>query len=113
MSILYILLSEMWAYSYYATLVQCTNTCKTYEFTFIILPGDKKKKTMQFSSVISDIFDGRILSSVQCLTCETVRDIPSKCAWEERVASELKSWRRGVGVSDKFELYGGGGRGNE
>lgn len=28
---------------------------------------------MQYRSVISDIFDGKILSSVQCLTCERVR----------------------------------------
>lgn len=32
----------------------------------------KKKKTVQHRSIISDIFDGKILSSVQCLTCDTV-----------------------------------------
>ncbi|XP_013413385.1 ubiquitin carboxyl-terminal hydrolase 20-like isoform X1 [Lingula anatina] len=31
-----------------------------------------KKKAVQFKSVITDIFDGKILSSVQCLTCESV-----------------------------------------
>lgn len=31
-----------------------------------------KKKPVQYRSVISDIFDGKILSSVQCLTCDTV-----------------------------------------
>jgi hypothetical protein len=32
----------------------------------------KKKAPVQYRSVISDIFDGKILSSVQCLTCERV-----------------------------------------
>lgn len=32
----------------------------------------RKKKLVQFRSIISDIFDGKILSSVQCLTCDTV-----------------------------------------
>ncbi|OWF52023.1 ubiquitin carboxyl-terminal hydrolase 20-like [Mizuhopecten yessoensis] len=31
-----------------------------------------KQKNVQYQSVISDIFDGKILSSVQCLTCERV-----------------------------------------
>ncbi|XP_033732797.1 ubiquitin carboxyl-terminal hydrolase 20-like [Pecten maximus] len=31
-----------------------------------------KQKNIQYQSVISDIFDGKILSSVQCLTCERV-----------------------------------------
>ncbi|XP_061184223.1 ubiquitin carboxyl-terminal hydrolase 20-like [Saccostrea echinata] len=30
------------------------------------------KKNVQYRSVISDIFDGKILSSVQCLTCERI-----------------------------------------
>lgn len=30
------------------------------------------KKNMQYESVISHIFDGKILSSVQCLYCERV-----------------------------------------
>lgn len=33
--------------------------------------GTSKKKT-QYRSVISDIFDGKLLSSVQCLTCDNV-----------------------------------------
>uniref|UniRef100_A0A672M224 Ubiquitin carboxyl-terminal hydrolase n=1 Tax=Sinocyclocheilus grahami TaxID=75366 RepID=A0A672M224_SINGR len=33
----------------------------------------KKKKQSRFRSVISDIFDGSILSLVQCLTCDRVR----------------------------------------
>lgn len=32
----------------------------------------KKKRTVQHRSIISDIFDGKLLSSVQCLTCDTV-----------------------------------------
>lgn len=31
-----------------------------------------KQRNIQYQSVISDIFDGKILSSVQCLTCERV-----------------------------------------
>ena len=33
--------------------------------------GKKRKQTL-YRSVVSDIFDGKILSSVQCLTCERV-----------------------------------------
>lgn len=33
---------------------------------------NRKKKPVQYRSIISDIFDGKILSSVQCLTCDTV-----------------------------------------
>ncbi|XP_054709372.1 ubiquitin carboxyl-terminal hydrolase 20-like [Uloborus diversus] len=32
----------------------------------------RKRKPIQYRSIISDIFDGKILSSVQCLTCDTV-----------------------------------------
>lgn len=32
----------------------------------------KKKKELRYRSVISDIFDGSILSLVQCLTCDRV-----------------------------------------
>uniref|UniRef100_A0A670YH13 Ubiquitin carboxyl-terminal hydrolase n=1 Tax=Pseudonaja textilis TaxID=8673 RepID=A0A670YH13_PSETE len=35
-------------------------------------PSSKKKKSKKYRSVISDIFDGSILSSVQCLTCDRV-----------------------------------------
>ncbi|PIK44928.1 putative ubiquitin carboxyl-terminal hydrolase 20 [Apostichopus japonicus] len=31
----------------------------------------KKRKAVKFSSIVSDVFDGKILSSVQCLTCNT------------------------------------------
>ncbi|XP_070602297.1 ubiquitin carboxyl-terminal hydrolase 33 isoform X1 [Erythrolamprus reginae] len=37
-----------------------------------IAPSSKKKKNKKYRSVISDIFDGSILSSVQCLTCDRV-----------------------------------------
>ncbi|XP_017559381.1 ubiquitin carboxyl-terminal hydrolase 20 isoform X1 [Pygocentrus nattereri] len=37
-----------------------------------MLLGAKKKKQSHFRSVISDIFDGSILSLVQCLTCDRV-----------------------------------------
>lgn len=39
-----------------------------------MLLGTKKKKQSRFRSVISDIFDGSILSLVQCLTCDRVRE---------------------------------------
>uniref|UniRef100_T1J2D1 Ubiquitin carboxyl-terminal hydrolase n=1 Tax=Strigamia maritima TaxID=126957 RepID=T1J2D1_STRMM len=32
----------------------------------------KKKKQSKYRSIISDVFDGKILSSVQCLTCDRV-----------------------------------------
>uniref|UniRef100_A0A670YH08 Ubiquitin carboxyl-terminal hydrolase n=1 Tax=Pseudonaja textilis TaxID=8673 RepID=A0A670YH08_PSETE len=39
---------------------------------FPTAPSSKKKKSKKYRSVISDIFDGSILSSVQCLTCDRV-----------------------------------------
>ncbi|TRY59534.1 hypothetical protein DNTS_012229 [Danionella cerebrum] len=37
-----------------------------------MLLGNRKKKHSRFRSIISDIFDGSILSLVQCLTCDRV-----------------------------------------
>ncbi|XP_013921963.1 PREDICTED: ubiquitin carboxyl-terminal hydrolase 20 [Thamnophis sirtalis] len=37
-----------------------------------LLTSGKKKKELRYRSVISDIFDGSILSLVQCLTCDRV-----------------------------------------
>ncbi|XP_008324026.1 ubiquitin carboxyl-terminal hydrolase 20 isoform X1 [Cynoglossus semilaevis] len=37
-----------------------------------LLLGFRKKKQLHYRSVISDIFDGSILSLVQCLTCDSV-----------------------------------------
>ncbi|XP_016850360.2 ubiquitin carboxyl-terminal hydrolase 33 isoform X1 [Anolis carolinensis] len=37
-----------------------------------VASSSKKKKHKQYRSVISDIFDGTIVSSVQCLTCDRV-----------------------------------------
>ncbi|KAI1286870.1 Ubiquitin carboxyl-terminal hydrolase 20 [Halotydeus destructor] len=34
--------------------------------------GSAKKKPVAFRSIISDVFDGKLLSSVQCLTCDNV-----------------------------------------
>ncbi|NP_957281.2 ubiquitin carboxyl-terminal hydrolase 20 [Danio rerio] len=48
-------------------------TGPTYTFKKAqILLSTKKKKQSRFRSVISDIFDGSILSLVQCLTCDRV-----------------------------------------
>ncbi|XP_076360127.1 LOW QUALITY PROTEIN: ubiquitin carboxyl-terminal hydrolase 20-like [Tachypleus tridentatus] len=41
-------------------------------YSLNIKPHGKRKKPVIYRSVISDIFDGKILSSVQCLTCDTV-----------------------------------------
>lgn len=35
--------------------------------------SDTSGNTTKYRSVISDVFDGRLLSSVQCLTCDRVR----------------------------------------
>uniref|UniRef100_A0A452HI52 Ubiquitin carboxyl-terminal hydrolase n=1 Tax=Gopherus agassizii TaxID=38772 RepID=A0A452HI52_9SAUR len=46
-----------------------------YFCLFILVPtvsSPKKKKHKKYKSVISDIFDGTIISSVQCLTCDRV-----------------------------------------
>uniref|UniRef100_A0A672M1K6 Ubiquitin carboxyl-terminal hydrolase n=1 Tax=Sinocyclocheilus grahami TaxID=75366 RepID=A0A672M1K6_SINGR len=49
-------------------------TGPTYTFKRAqMLLSTKKKKQSRFRSVISDIFDGSILSLVQCLTCDRVR----------------------------------------
>lgn len=37
-----------------------------------LVSESSKKQPVDYRSVISDVFDGRILSSVQCLTCERV-----------------------------------------
>lgn len=34
-----------------------------------------KKVPVKHRSIISDVFDGKLLSSVQCLTCDRVRSI--------------------------------------
>uniref|UniRef100_A0AAY4ADJ1 Ubiquitin carboxyl-terminal hydrolase n=1 Tax=Denticeps clupeoides TaxID=299321 RepID=A0AAY4ADJ1_9TELE len=45
----------------------------TYSFKKAqVLLGAKKKKQSRYRSIISDIFDGSILSLVQCLTCDRV-----------------------------------------
>ena len=41
-----------------------------------VLTG-RKRKNVQYESVISHIFDGKILSSVQCLYCERVSESSS------------------------------------
>lgn len=44
-----------------------------HDFPAQMMLSSKKKKQSHFRSVISDIFDGSILSLVQCLTCDRVR----------------------------------------
>lgn len=43
----------------------CSSTVST-------VSSPKRKKCKKYRSVISDIFDGTIISSVQCLTCDRV-----------------------------------------
>lgn len=67
-----VLVMEMWKMLYYhmqepAYLIQYGICIKHLFFPL------GNKKNVQYRSVISDIFDGKILSSVQCLTCERVR----------------------------------------
>ena len=37
--------------------------------------GEKKKVPVNYSSIVTDLFDGTIQSSVQCLTCHRVTNI--------------------------------------
>uniref|UniRef100_A0A672M024 Ubiquitin carboxyl-terminal hydrolase n=1 Tax=Sinocyclocheilus grahami TaxID=75366 RepID=A0A672M024_SINGR len=63
-------------------------TGPTYTFKRAqMLLSTKKKKQSRFRSVISDIFDGSILSLVQCLTCDRVRK-----GCNEFVVSCIPSW---------------------
>lgn len=61
--------------------------------------GSRRRKEQRYRSVISDIFDGSILSLVQCLTCDRVsavgvqRDIQPSAASVELAA---------VTVGDRF-----------
>lgn len=38
----------------------------------VLSVGSRRRKEQRYRSVISDIFDGSILSLVQCLTCDRV-----------------------------------------
>lgn len=53
--------------------------------------SSKKKKQSHFRSVISDIFDGSILSLVQCLTCDRVRCTAQLVALEG--AADQHKWK--------------------
>uniref|UniRef100_A0A672M039 Ubiquitin carboxyl-terminal hydrolase n=1 Tax=Sinocyclocheilus grahami TaxID=75366 RepID=A0A672M039_SINGR len=68
-------------------------TGPTYTFKRAqMLLSTKKKKQSRFRSVISDIFDGSILSLVQCLTCDRVRKGSCAEAGIEFVVSCIPSW---------------------
>ncbi|NXS02401.1 UBP33 hydrolase, partial [Oxylabes madagascariensis] len=56
---------------------ESTVLCLTAAFYFChfivsTVSSPKRKKRKKYRSVISDIFDGTIISSVQCLTCDRV-----------------------------------------
>lgn len=42
----------------------------------VLSPGSRRRKEQCYRSVISDVFDGSILSLVQCLTCDRVSARP-------------------------------------
>ena len=66
--------TELFSLKYYPQVIQLLH-CDIFNM-FSVSGGYKKKRTpVQYRSVISDVFDGRILSSVQCLTCERVSGI--------------------------------------
>lgn len=48
-------------------------SCAVINFPAQMMVSSRKKKQSHFRSVISDTFDGSILSLVQCLTCDRVR----------------------------------------
>lgn len=52
--------------------------------------SSKKKKQSHFRSVISDTFDGSILSLVQCLTCDRVRCTAHFSALEGATQQHIK-----------------------
>lgn len=61
--------------------------------------GSRRRKEQRYRSVISDIFDGSILSLVQCLTCDRVS------AWGCRGAFSLQQPRwcsPGLGMGGRF-----------
>lgn len=53
----------------YLTLNSALYVCP---LTVSTVSSPKRKKRKKYRSVISDIFDGTIISSVQCLTCDRV-----------------------------------------
>ena len=70
-----------------------------------------KRIPTHFSSVISDVFDGKILSSVQCMTCEqvsctneTFQDLSLPIPNSDQVAVIRASTALGVGGSSIMSL---------
>lgn len=55
-----------------------------------MMVSSKKKKQSHFRSVISDTFDGSILSLVQCLTCDRVRCTAHSVALEGAIQQHTK-----------------------
>lgn len=53
--------------------VSCVSQLKQANPDTIMSIINARKQNVQYRSIVSDIFDGKILSSVQCLTCDTVR----------------------------------------
>lgn len=64
-----------------------------------MLASSRRKKELRYRSVISDIFDGSILSLVQCLTCDRVRVLSAASRAKtarRRLFSAAALWGRGA-----------------
>ena len=77
----------------------------------------KQDKNVTYRSVISDVFDGKLLSSVQCLTCdnvsttkETFQDLSLSIPTRDQLNALRASSRRSDGTSSPTPSEASGGR---
>ena len=62
------------------------------------VPGSRRRKEQSYRSVISDIFDGSVLSLVQCLTCDRVGAARAQSTCPELSAQGLVPLRWGCAL---------------
>lgn len=71
----------------------------------------KNKRQKKYRSIISDVFDGTIVSSVQCLTCDRVSAFGClfvvRSDWNVNENAEMLSRNRGVGRKNAILMMGG------
>lgn len=71
----------------------------------------KNKRQKKYRSIISDVFDGTIVSSVQCLTCDRVSAFGClfvvRSNWNVNENAEMLSRNRGVGRKNAILMMGG------
>lgn len=70
----------------------------------------KNKRQKKYRSIISDVFDGTIVSSVQCLTCDRVSAFGClfvRSDWNGNENAEMLSSNRGVGRKNAILMMGG------